>query len=106
MICWAHLYLLRLEKTGENKYKAAADIFRGQLNSHPRTAQGQFWHKLRYPNQGQVHSAQGFILSRWQYTDAGWLDGIYMGEVFYADYTKQLQPGNTTAWGMWFELAF
>lgn len=71
------LYLLK--KTEENKYKAAADIFRGQLNSHPRTAQGQFWHKLKYPNQG-------------------WLDGIYMGEVFYADYTKQIQPGNTTAW--------
>jgi len=29
-----------------------------------------------------------------------------MGEVFYADYTKQIQQGNTTAWGMWFVLAF
>ena len=55
---------LRLEKTGENKYKVAGDIFRGQLNSHPRTAQGQFWHKLKYPNQGQVYSDQGFTLSR------------------------------------------
>jgi rhamnogalacturonyl hydrolase YesR len=41
-----------LENTGENKYKIAADIFRAQLDSHPRTAQGQFWHKLKYPNQG------------------------------------------------------
>lgn len=72
-------FLYLLETTGENKYKTAADIFRSQLNSHPRTAQGQFWHKLKYPNQG-------------------WLDGIYMGEVFYADYTKKFQPGNTTAW--------
>ncbi|KAF8963751.1 glycoside hydrolase family 105 protein [Flammula alnicola] len=67
------------EQTGLAKYKTAAGIFRGQLNSHPRTAQGQFWHKLIYPNQG-------------------WLDGIYMGEVFYAQYTKTFQPENETAW--------
>jgi rhamnogalacturonyl hydrolase YesR len=42
----------RYQKTGEAKYKTAADLFRSQLNSHPRTAQGQFWHKLIYPNQG------------------------------------------------------
>ncbi|GAV99026.1 glycoside hydrolase family 105 protein [Lentinula edodes] len=71
------LYLLNI--TGESKWETAADIFRGQLNSHPRTAQGQFWHKLIYPNQG-------------------WLDGIYMGEVFYAQYTHDLQPDNITAW--------
>jgi len=69
----------RLETTGQTKYKTAADIFRGQLNSHPRTTQGQFWHKLKYFNQG-------------------WLDGIYMGEIFYADYTARFQPGNLTAW--------
>lgn len=28
----------------------------------------------------------------------GWLDGIYMGEVFYADYTSMFQPNNVTAW--------
>ncbi|KAJ3575413.1 hypothetical protein NP233_g1119 [Leucocoprinus birnbaumii] len=72
-------FLYLFDQTGQAKYKTAADIFRGQLNSHPRTAQGQFWHKLKYPNQG-------------------WLDGIYMGEIFYADYTKHFQPTNTTAW--------
>jgi len=72
-------FLYLLETTGQTKYKTAADIFRGQLNSHPRTAQGQFWHKLKYPNQG-------------------WLDGVYMGEIFYADYTQRFQPGNLTAW--------
>ncbi|KAF9449857.1 glycoside hydrolase family 105 protein, partial [Macrolepiota fuliginosa MF-IS2] len=45
-------FLYLLETTGQTKYKIAADIFRGQLNSHPRTAQGRFWHKLKYPNQG------------------------------------------------------
>lgn len=29
----------------------------------------------------------------------GWLDGIYMGEVFYATYTQKFQPHNQTAWG-------
>jgi rhamnogalacturonyl hydrolase YesR len=67
------------EQTGAAKYKTAADAYRAQLNSHPRTAQGQFWHKKSYPNQG-------------------WLDGIYMGDVFYAEYTRQLQPTNVTAW--------
>ncbi|VDC06931.1 unnamed protein product [Peniophora sp. CBMAI 1063] len=65
--------------TGEEKYKKAADLYRSQLNGHPRTAEGQFWHKLIYPNQG-------------------WLDGIYMGEVFYAAYTALFEPTNQTAW--------
>ncbi|KAF8179652.1 glycoside hydrolase family 105 protein [Pholiota molesta] len=67
------------EETRLTQYKTAADIFRSQLDSHPRTAQGQFWHKLVYPNQG-------------------WLDGIYMGEIFYADYTSKFEPTNRTAW--------
>ncbi|KAF7324713.1 Cell wall glycosyl hydrolase [Mycena kentingensis (nom. inval.)] len=71
------LYLYR--KTGQAKWKKAADIFRGQLNSQPRTGQGQFWHKLIYFNQG-------------------WLDGIYMGDVFYAEYTSMFDTHNTTAW--------
>ncbi|KAF8066731.1 glycoside hydrolase family 105 protein [Lyophyllum atratum] len=72
-------FLYLFNETQKAKYKTAADIFRGQLNAHPRTAQGQFWHKLKYPNQG-------------------WLDGVYMGEIFYAQYTSQFQPSNTSAW--------
>ncbi|GLB41010.1 putative glycosyl hydrolase family 88 [Lyophyllum shimeji] len=72
-------FLYLYAQTQKSKYKIAADTFRSQLNAHPRTAQGQFWHKLKYPNQG-------------------WLDGIYMGEIFYAQYTSQFQPSNTTAW--------
>ncbi|TFK90641.1 glycoside hydrolase family 105 protein [Polyporus arcularius HHB13444] len=71
------LYLYNV--TGQQKYKTAADKYRQQLETHPRTTQGQFWHKLRYPNQG-------------------WLDGIYMGDVFYAQYTHDFQPSNTSAW--------
>jgi unsaturated rhamnogalacturonyl hydrolase len=43
---------IRFEQTGQAKYKTAADTFRRQLNGQPRTAQGQFWHKLMYFNQG------------------------------------------------------
>ncbi|KAL1744926.1 glycoside hydrolase family 105 protein [Schizophyllum fasciatum] len=72
-------FLYLYEKTGEEKWKTAADTLRAQLDVHPRTAEGQFWHKTRYPEQG-------------------WLDGIYMGDIFYAEYTAQFEPDNTTAW--------
>jgi unsaturated rhamnogalacturonyl hydrolase len=38
------------------------------LKTHPRTKEGGFWHKKIYP---------------WQM----WLDGLYMGEPFYAEYS-------------------
>ncbi|KAK0444243.1 glycoside hydrolase family 105 protein [Desarmillaria tabescens] len=72
---FAYLY----EKTGQSKWKTAMDTFHQQLMGQPRTAEGQFWHKLRYFNQG-------------------WLDGIYMGEIFYTVYTNAFQPTNTTAY--------
>ncbi|KAJ6466857.1 Six-hairpin glycosidase [Mycena sanguinolenta] len=72
---WIYLF----QKTGQVKYKTAIDTYRSQLNSQPRTAQGQFWHKLVYFNQG-------------------WLDGIYMGEVFYTAYTSVFDARNATAW--------
>ncbi|KAG6888090.1 hypothetical protein C0995_010793 [Termitomyces sp. Mi166 len=72
-------FLYLYNQTGLAKYKTAADTFRRQLDAHPRTAQGQFWHKLIYPNQG-------------------WLDGIYMGDLFYAQYTAMFEPNNQTAW--------
>lgn len=55
------------EKTGDEKYKKAMDTLRTQLKNHPRTKAGGFWHKKRYP---------------WQM----WLDGLYMGAPFYAQY--------------------
>lgn len=40
------------ERTGEEKYKLAADKIRAMLDLHPRTASGGFWHRdPLYPNQ-------------------------------------------------------
>lgn len=61
--------LLLYQVTGKEKYKKAADLLRGQLKTHPRTSEGGFWHKKIYPNQM-------------------WLDGLYMGAPFYAEYAK------------------
>jgi len=58
-----HLY----EITHDERYHKAADILRHQLSVHPRIPEGGFWHKAIYPNQM-------------------WLDGLYMGEPFYAAY--------------------
>lgn len=55
------------QRTGEMRYRTAAGLLRGQLQTHPRNAQGGFWHKQNYPNQM-------------------WLDGLYMGEPFYSRY--------------------
>jgi unsaturated rhamnogalacturonyl hydrolase len=56
------------EITREERYRKCADLLRTQLEKHPRTSQGGFWHKQRYP---------------WQM----WLDGLFMGAPFYAEYT-------------------
>ena len=61
--------LFLYKKTHENKYKVAVDTLRKQLENQPRTKAGGFWHKKIYPYQM-------------------WLDGIYMGSPFYAEYTK------------------
>jgi unsaturated rhamnogalacturonyl hydrolase len=37
--------------TKEDKYKKAADLLREQLRWQPRTKEGAFWHKHRYPYQ-------------------------------------------------------
>ena len=63
------LILLLYRVTGKEKYKKAAILLRNQLKDHPRTAEGGFWHKNIYP---------------WQM----WLDGLYMGQPFYAEYAK------------------
>jgi unsaturated rhamnogalacturonyl hydrolase len=58
-----HLYT----ETKNEKYKKAADTLIKQLEIHPRTSEGGFWHKKIYPNQM-------------------WLDGLYMAEPFYTRY--------------------
>ncbi len=57
-------------ETGEERYRQAADLLRQQLMKHPRTSEGAFWHKQIYPYQI-------------------WLDGLYMGAPFYAEYIRE-----------------
>jgi len=54
---------------GGDKYLKALKTLREQLSKQPRVPEGGFWHKKRYPNQM-------------------WLDGLYMGEPFYAEYAN------------------
>jgi unsaturated rhamnogalacturonyl hydrolase len=61
--------LLLYNVTGKEKYLRAVQTIRQQLREHPRTSEGGFWHKKIYPYQM-------------------WLDGLYMGEPFYAEYAK------------------
>ncbi len=58
------------KKTKNAKYKTALETLRMQLEWQPRNKQRGFWHKLRYP---------------WQM----WLDGLYMGAPFYAEYAVE-----------------
>jgi unsaturated rhamnogalacturonyl hydrolase len=59
--------LFLYKTTGNEKYRRAAALLREQLKTHPRTSEGGFWHKKIYPSQM-------------------WLDGLFMGEPFYAEY--------------------
>ncbi|HEX6101187.1 MAG TPA: pectinesterase family protein [Thermoanaerobaculia bacterium] len=62
------LFLL-YAKTNDEKYRKAIELLRQQMREHPRTKEGGFWHKKRYPYQM-------------------WLDGLYMGGPFLAQYAK------------------
>lgn len=57
------------ENTKDERYLKAIKTLREQLKTHPRTSEGGFWHKKRYPHQM-------------------WLDGLYMGAPFYAQYAQ------------------
>ena len=61
--------------TKEERYQKAAALLRRQLDTHPRTSEGGFWHKKRYPHQM-------------------WLDGLYMGSPFYAEYGRLFNEPN------------
>ena len=69
------------EKTHDEKYRKAIETLRQQLRGQPRNADGGFWHKKRYPHQM-------------------WLDGLYMGAPFLAQYAKgssTSRPRSTTS---------
>jgi unsaturated rhamnogalacturonyl hydrolase len=55
------------QQTKNEKYRLALNLLRKQVEKHPKTLIGVFWHKKIYPHQV-------------------WLDGIYMGCPFLAEY--------------------
>ncbi len=55
------------QKTGDERYRKAVQPFITQLEGQPRNADGGWWHKKVYPHQM-------------------WLDGLYMGSPFAAQY--------------------
>ncbi|MCB0644530.1 MAG: glycoside hydrolase family 88 protein, partial [Phaeodactylibacter sp.] len=64
-------YLLSVyEKTKEPRLETAIQTLKQQLSWQPQTTDGGYWHKLRYP---------------WQM----WLDGLFMGEPFQAEYAHK-----------------
>lgn len=63
------------DKTKDERYLTALKSLRTQLETHPRTPSGGFWHKKIYPNQM-------------------WLDGLYMGAPFYSKYNTTFENGN------------
>jgi unsaturated rhamnogalacturonyl hydrolase len=64
--------LLRYDQTKDATTAKALRLLRHQLDGQPRTSEGGFWHKLRYPDQM-------------------WLDGLFMGATFYAQYGQVFQ---------------
>ncbi|MGB4291332.1 MAG: glycoside hydrolase family 88 protein [Bacteroidales bacterium] len=62
------------------KYKIALDNFIEQLKTHPKTKSGGYWHKKIYP---------------WQM----WLDGIFMGSTYMAQYAREFSAPK------WFDVA-
>lgn len=56
-------------QTQEKRFLKAMQLLREQMKTHPRTADGSFWHKKIYPHQV-------------------WLDGLYMAAPFLAEYGK------------------
>lgn len=56
-------------KTKEERFRMAMDSLAGQMETHPRTKDGSFWHKKVYTHQV-------------------WLDGLYMACPFLAEYGK------------------
>ena len=69
-ICEGRVLFDLIESTGKEKYKLAVAKLKAQLDSQPRTKDGNWWHKAIYPNNV-------------------WLDGVYMAQVFSALWQKE-----------------
>ena len=64
----------------DNRYRIVLDNFIKQLETHPRTKEGGYWHKNIYPSQM-------------------WLDGIFMASTFMAEYAREYNSPE------WFDIA-
>ncbi len=73
------------DSTGDERYLKAIHTLKKQLEEHPRTSEGGYWHKKIYPHQM-------------------WLDGLFMAEPFNAMYTNRLLPEEKRA-EAWKEIA-
>ena len=69
MIKSGDVLLYLYSKTKEERFLKAMDTLNSQLESQPKTSDGGYWHKKRYPFQM-------------------WLDGLYMAEPFHARFAK------------------
>ena len=72
-VCPGNTLFKLYDLTGKEKYRKAMDELYEQIQEHPRTPEGGFWHKKIYPDQM-------------------WLDGLYMMQPFYAGYTSRYVP--------------
>ena len=75
-ICPGRTLFQLYDLTGKEKYRSAMDTLYAQLLEQPRTEDGGFWHKQVYPDQM-------------------WLDGLYMAEPFYVEYTNRFVADST-----------
>lgn len=64
-INWGKMLQRLAKRYPDRKYRAAITTLAATMAKHPRTSEGAFWHKQRYPHQL-------------------WLDGVYMGMPFLA----------------------
>ncbi len=62
------------EKTGEKKYRLAADKIRAQFDDYPRNTDGGFWHGRSLPHEM-------------------WIDGVFMGMMFLTKYGAVIGDG-------------
>ena len=77
-ICPGRTLFQLYDITGKEKYRMAMDTLYTQIQGQPRTPEGGFWHKKVYPDQM-------------------WLDGLYMAQPFYAEYTLRFVPDSLQA---------
>ena len=66
-VCESRILFDLYEMTGNEKFSKAIELTYSQILTHPRTKEGNFWHKKIYENQI-------------------WLDGLYMMQPFYTRY--------------------